>query len=100
MKKSEKEEKGRLTVLVLLLPAAESCPHDLKCSYEREEPGREGEEREGRSLSGKLKWPSVKNPHIFPVTVPFFYYLTCFRKRGKGFCVGKRKIEFYLSQLH
>lgn len=63
MKKSEEEEKGRLTVLVSLLPAAESHSPDLKCLYEKEEPGREvrgrgrrgGERSKGRR-GGREKW--------------------------------------------
>lgn len=57
--------------------------------------GRGGERREN-SVKETQKVFCIK-PHIFPDTVPFFYYLTCFRKRGKGFCEGKRKIEFYFS---
>lgn len=36
MKKSEKEKKGRLTVLDSFLPATDSCRHDLKGLYERQ----------------------------------------------------------------
>ena len=46
------------------------------------EQGKEGWEGEvGHGNSKGLL--SVKEPHIFPVTVFFFYYLNCFRKRGK-----------------
>lgn len=52
MKKSEKEKKERLTGFLLLLPAVESCPCDLKYSCEREESGRGGK---GEVCQGNYK---------------------------------------------
>lgn len=96
MKKSEKAEKGRLTVSVSLLLAAESSPGHLRAPAR----GRAGKGRVGRCLCQGNSNVFCRRPRVLPVAVTFFYYLNCPRNCGMGFNVGRMQNEFYFSQLH